>query len=51
MSYKDTLTIYHDLKSKTSKIAVNKKEALKVTDIEDKVVEPAGLQSDIDKVV
>lgn len=43
--------MYTDLKSKTSKIAVNKKELLKVTDIEDKVVEPAGLQSLIDQVV
>lgn len=47
MSYKDTLSLYQDLKFKTSKIAVNKKQALKVTDIEDKVVEPIGLQEEI----
>lgn len=51
MNYKDTLSLYTDLKSKTSKIAVNRKQALKVTDIEDKVVEPAGLQAQIEKIV
>ena len=44
ISYKDTFKLYTDLKSKTSKIAVKNKEALKVTDIEDKVVSPQGLQ-------
>lgn len=45
--YKDTLKLYQDLESLTSKIAVKAKEALKVTEIEDKVVEPAGLQDRI----
>ena len=44
-NYADTLKLYVDLKSKTSKIAVKHKEKLKVTDIEDKVVEPAELQN------
>ena len=47
MEYRDTLKLYTDLKSKTSKIAVQKKENLKVTQIEDKVVEPKGLQDQI----
>lgn len=42
--YKDTLKMYIDLESLTSKIAVKAKEKLKVTAIEDKVVEPAELQ-------
>jgi len=36
--------MYIDLESLTSKIAVKAKEKLKVTAIEDKVVEPAELQ-------
>lgn len=38
--YKDTLKMYRDLESLTSKIGVKTKENLKVTEIEDKVVEP-----------
>lgn len=51
ISYKDTFKLYTDLKSKTSKIAVKNKEALKVTDIEDKVVSPEGLQSAIEEIL
>lgn len=49
--YKDTLAMYHDLESLTSKIAVKAKENLKVNDIEDKVILPEGLQSDIEKII
>jgi hypothetical protein len=45
--YNGTLSLYTDLKSKTSKIEVKNKHALKVTEIEDKVVEPEGLQTKI----
>ena len=45
MDYRDTLKLYTDLESLTSKIAVKTKENLKVTPIEDKVVEPAELQA------
>ena len=51
ISYKDTFKLYTDLKSKTSKIAVKNKEALKVTDIEDKVVSPQGLQQAIEEIL
>ena len=43
--------MYHDLESLTSKIAVKAKENLKVNDIEDKVILPEGLQSDIEKII
>lgn len=45
------MALYHDLESLTSKIAVKAKEKLKVNDIEDKVLEPAGLQDAIEKVI
>jgi hypothetical protein len=46
-NYNDTLAMYRDLESLTSKIAVKAKENLKVNAIEDKVLEPAGLQGAI----
>ena len=49
--YRDTLKLYQDLESLTSKIAVKTKESLKVTEIEDKVVEPLGLQDKIEEVL
>ena len=49
--YRDTLKLYQDLESLTSKIAVKTKENLKVTEIEDKVVEPLGLQDKIEEVL
>ena len=49
--YKDTLAMYKDLESLTSKIAVKTKENLKVNDIEDKVVQPEGLQKAIEEVI
>lgn len=49
--YRDTLKLYQDLESLTSKIAVKAKETLRVTEIEDKVVEPAGLQERIEAVL
>jgi len=39
--------MYNDLESLTSKIAVKSKENLVVTEIEDKVVKPEGLQGEI----
>ena len=51
LSYEDTLKLYTDLKSKTSKIAVKSKENVKTTDIEDKVTSPKGLQETIDEIV
>ena len=51
LNYEDTLKIYTDLKSKTSKIAVKRKENVKTTEIEDKVTSPEGLQEKIDEVV
>jgi phosphoacetylglucosamine mutase len=48
--YPATLKLYTDLKSKTSKIAVKNKEVLKVSEIEDKVVEPEGLQTEIEAI-
>ena len=51
LNYEDTLNLYTDLKSKTSKIAVKSKENVKTTDIEDKVTSPKGLQEQIDDVV
>ena len=50
-NYHDTLAMYHDLESLTSKIAVKAKEKLKVSAIEDKVVEPAALQDAIEKII
>ena len=50
-SYQSSLSLYNDLKSKTSKIQVANKENLKVTQIEDKVVEPKNLQNLIEKVL
>ena len=47
MDYKDTLKLYKDLEFKTSKIAVKNKANLTVTQIEDKVVKPEGLQAQI----
>lgn len=47
IDYKDVLKLYTDLESLTSKIGVKAKEVLKVTEMEDKVVEPAGLQDQI----
>lgn len=38
MDYSSAMDLYTDLKSKTSKIQVGKKENCKVNDIEDKVV-------------
>jgi phosphoacetylglucosamine mutase len=49
--YRDTLKLYQDLESLTSKIGVKAKENLRVTQIEDKVVEPAGLQAQIEAVL
>jgi phosphoacetylglucosamine mutase len=49
--YKDTLKMYTDLESLTSKIGVKTKENLRVTEIEDRVVEPHGLQDQIDAVL
>ena len=43
--------MYKDLESLTSKIAVKAKEKLKVNDIEDKVVEPEGLQKTIESII
>ncbi len=43
--------MYRDLESLTSKIAVKAKENLKVNAIEDKVLEPAGLQGAIQKII
>lgn len=40
LGYEDTLKLYTDLKSKTSKIAVKSKENVRTTDIEDKVTSP-----------
>lgn len=40
--------MYKDLESLTSKIGVKTKENLKVTDMEDKVVEPKELQDRIE---
>lgn len=51
MDYLDTLKLYTDLKFQTSKISVKNKEALRVTDIEDKVVEPSYLQSKIEEIL
>ena len=51
MHYQDTLKLYTDLESLTSKIGVKTKENLKVTAIEDKVVEPAALQTAIEAVL
>lgn len=51
MEYSDTLKLYHDLKFKTSKIAVKKKSNLEVTKIEDKVVKPEGLQDQIEGIL
>ena len=51
MDYRDTLKLYTDLESLTSKIAVKTKENLKVTPIEDKVVEPAELQAAIEAIL
>lgn len=39
--------MYEDVESLTSKIGVKSKENLKVTEMEDKVVEPQGLQDQI----
>ena len=50
-NYNDTLAMYIDLESLTSKIAVKTKENLQVNDIEDKVVKPEGLQNAIEKVI
>ena len=49
--YSNVLAMYKDLESLTSKISVKTKENLKVTDIEDKVVEPEGLQKAIEQVI
>lgn len=49
--YRDTLKMYTDLESLTSKISVKSKENIKVNDIEDKVVEPAGLQAKIEEII
>ncbi len=51
LSYEDTLKMYTDLKSKTSKIAVKSKQNVRVTDIEDQVTSPKGLQEQINEVV
>lgn len=51
LGYEDTLKLYTDLKSKTSKIAVKSKENVRTTDIEDKVTSPQGLQEQIDEIV
>jgi phosphoacetylglucosamine mutase len=50
-NYADTLAFYRDLESLTSKIAVNYKEKLRVNDIEDKVLEPEGLQARIEEII
>ncbi len=39
--------MYEDVESLTSKIGVKSKENLKVTEMEDKVVEPQGLQPNL----
>lgn len=49
--YRDTLKLYKDLESLTSKISVKTKENLRVTEIEDKVVEPKGLQDNIEEIL
>lgn len=51
LGYEDTLKLYTDLKSKTSKIAVKSKENVRTTDIEDKVTSPQGLQEQMDEMV
>lgn len=50
-TYTNTLELYVDLKYKTSKIAVKNKGNLKVTEIEDKVVEPADIQPAIESIL
>jgi phosphoacetylglucosamine mutase len=50
-TYTNTLELYVDLKYKTSKIAVKNKGNLKVTEIEDKVVEPADIQTAIESIL
>ena len=50
-NYNDTLAMYKDLESLTSKIAVKAKEKLRVNDIEDKVLEPEGLQKTIEGII
>jgi len=50
-TYKDTLAMYTDLESLTSKIGVKTKANLKVNDIEDKVVKPEGLQNEIESII
>ena len=51
MDYQSAMGLYTDLKSKTSKIQVKRKENLQVTEIEDKVVEPKGLQNAIEGIL
>ena len=51
MDYQSAMNIYTDLKSKTSKIQVGNKENLKVTNIEDKVIEPQGIQDSLEKIL
>lgn len=48
MTYKDLGELYEDYQSSTTKIKVKNKLALKVTDIEDKVIEPKNIQENID---
>jgi len=50
-TYKDTLAMYTDLESLTSKIGVKTKANLKVNDIEDKLVKPEGLQNEIESII
>lgn len=51
MCYDTLLDLYHDYESRTSKIKVKNKQVLKVTYVEDKVVEPADLQPAIDEIL
>lgn len=49
--YNDVLNMYTDLESLTSKIQVVNKQALKVTDIEDRVVSPEDIQPKINAIL
>lgn len=51
LDYQSFLELYTDYESRTSKIKVKNKHALKVTEIEDRVVNPEVLQQQIDHVL
>lgn len=51
MTYDSLLDLYHDYESRTSKIKVKNKYALKVTDVEDKVIAPEKLQTEIEAIL